>query len=195
MSIPGRVTNEEIDSNVKNKKNPKRTALKVVLSLIILFLGFIGYIYFRNIKSASVGYNNIQKSILNKKIAGYDIRLVKFFFSTKKITEEQIINLAKNNCYENKVVRYPGSVQYYDTYIRNMNNRFLSKLGLDSKKAEGILYYYQKVPETDQCWLIWAFGTNGYGIVGYDDRNSEIKIFHSVLNKEVLNKIMQQINK
>jgi hypothetical protein len=182
-----------VRSSFSGKGNKIKKVLRILLLILVIFiiLGFLGY-FLRNYGLSASGINKVQEDFKKGKIAGYDTRLLKFYLTTKKLGRDEIINLAKHNCFEVKISPESKISTYYE-YQRDIRNKILLLLGLNLEKSIGLLFVYDEVPETDKCWLAWVVDEKGQGIVGYETKDSKMELFYSTLPKTEIDNVLKNI--
>ena len=71
----------------------------------------------------------------------------------------------------------------------------MNRISLDDKEILGLLFVNDEVPDTDKCWLVWMVDTKGKGLVGYENKDSELQIYNSDYPKDKLEVILNKVNK
>jgi hypothetical protein len=159
--------NPIVKSKVKGKKFSKVLISVICLVFVVLLIAF-GYLYYKNSGLFLVG-----------KLGNYDRRLWKYYFFTRKMDREDVINLAKKDCFEPKYSSSSEDVSpNYAPYLNSLKDKLLTNLSLKSDKTKGISFYFDQVP-TKKCWLIWAVDAEGRGAVGFENKSGEFRYFGS----------------
>lgn len=176
--------NAIIESSQKGNKIPKFILIIfcVVISMFLLELGYLIKNY------------GISSLVPQGKIAGYDTRLWKYYLSTRKLTSDNVMNLAKSDCYEAKTSQYRENLpSNYFTYTEGLRQKVLSTMGITPEKTIGLLFVYSEVPNTNKCWLVWAVDLKGRGVVGYEDKSGKMQLYSSSLPKDQLDGVLKNI--
>jgi hypothetical protein len=98
----------------------------VVISTIVA----LGY-FLRYYSISSSGIKRVPQNLLKGKLGGYDVRLFRYYLSTKKLSRDEIINLAKKDCHTlesaaDTNTKYPP----YFQYKRSLGEKLINRMGL-----------------------------------------------------------------
>lgn len=173
-----------VESSQKGNKTPK-FILIIFCAVLFIFLLISGYL---------LKVYGTSSLVPQGRIAGYDTRLWKYYFSTRKLNSDNVINFAKNDCLEVKPTQQlENTLPNYFTYTKSLEQKLLSNIGITPEKSIDLLFVYVEVPNTDKCWLIWAIDLKGRGVVGYESKSGKMQLYSSNLPKDRLDGILKDI--
>ena len=108
----------------------------------------------------------------------FDSRLMKYYV-TKNMNPKMLNSYAKNDCYEKKFEKEKDEfLKEYMSYAKELKERITLHLAILPEKMWVKSYSYLTVPETDVCILVRISDKEGVGVIGYEDKNRELRLFN-----------------
>lgn len=159
---------------------PNKIFITLAVSIVLIAIGVTFY-FLNNYGISENRVYKLRKYLLNKDVPGFDLKLYKYYI-TKNMSEDELKLLAKNDCYEQKFGNSKSErLPNYQNYIKILKEKLFVYLDIDASGSFSNKYI--SVPGTDQCYIIVVSDTEGKSVIGYEDKNRDLKLYYTLLSK------------
>lgn len=153
------------------------------LFFILLVIGLVIY-FFNNFGISDGMIYKLQGNLRIDDYRKFDTRLLKYYV-TKNMEVNDLIIYAAKDCHEQGFDKTSGNLFLtHKIYLDELRERILLHLGLDPGLNKQLSYQYIPISDTDVCYIIGIYNSDGKGILGYENISRELVLFYSRFQKD-----------